>query len=144
MLMENKKRFFYNGILLTLVGIAMRTAALFFNAFVTRTVGAEGVGLYTVVMTVYNFAVTFATSGISLTVTRLVAEAEGEGRERDVVGVLTGAVLYALGFSLVATLVMFFGSGALATRVLDDIRADSVSPDLELLDSTRTEGVGCR
>ena len=74
--MENKKRFFYNGIMLTAVGIAMRTVALFFNAFVTQKIGAEGMGLYTIVMTVYGFAVTFATSGISLTVTRLVASAK--------------------------------------------------------------------
>ena len=65
--MENKKKFLYNGIMLTAVGIAMRTAAMFFNAFVTQKIGAEGMGLYTIVMTVYGFAVTFATSGISLT-----------------------------------------------------------------------------
>ena len=45
---ENTKRFFYNGILLTALGISMRTVSLFFNAFITRTIGAEGVGLYTV------------------------------------------------------------------------------------------------
>ncbi len=121
--MNNRKRFFYNGILLTAVGIAMRTVSLFFNAFITRTIGSEGVGLYTIVNTVYGFAVTFATSGISLTVTRLVAEADGEGREEDVPRVLSGAVLYALAFSLVATLVLYFAAGQVAERVLDDVRA---------------------
>lgn len=121
--MINKKRFFFNGILLTAVGIAMRTVALLFNAFITRTVGAEGVGLYTVVMTVYSFAVTFATSGISLTVTRLVASAKGEGKEDEVPKILAGAVLYALAFALIATFVLFFGSTLFADRVLGDIRA---------------------
>ena len=68
---SRKQKFFVNGIMLTAVGIAMRTAALFFNAFVSREVGAEGIGLYTIIMTVYGFAVTFATSGISLTVTSM-------------------------------------------------------------------------
>ncbi len=121
--MNNKKRFIYNGIMLTLVGIAMRTVALLFNAFISRTVGAEGVGLYTVVNTVYSFAVTFATSGISLTVTRLVAEARGEGREEDVSRVLLGAVIYTLIFSIVATLVLFFGADIIALYVLDEPRA---------------------
>lgn len=122
--MENRKRFFYNGIMLTAVGIAMRTVALLFNAFVTQKIGAEGMGLYTIVMTVYGFAVTFATSGISLTVTRLVASAKGEGREEDTRSILLGAILYALAFSLIATLVLFFGSSLIAVRILDDVRAE--------------------
>lgn len=121
--MDNKKRFFYNGILLTLVGIAIRTVSLLFNALITRTIGAEGVGLYTIVMTVYGFAVTFATSGISLTVTRLVAAAKGEGKEGDVSKILAGAVVYTLAFSTVATSVLFFGAKFFANTVLDDNRA---------------------
>ena len=120
-----KQRFFYNGILLTALGITMRTVALFFNAFVTRTVGAEGIGLYTLVNTVYGFAVTFATSGISLTVTRLVAAAKGEEKNDRVSQILTGAVIYALVFSAAATLVLYFGADIFARRALGDLRAKS-------------------
>ncbi len=119
---SNRQKFFYNGILLTAVGIAMRTVALFFNAFLTREVGAEGIGLYTLVMTVYSFAVTFATSGISLTVTRLVAAAMGEGERGEVSRVLSGAVLYALIFSTAATVALFFGAAGFAQYVLFDAR----------------------
>ncbi len=121
----NKKRFFYNGIMLTAVGLLMRTVGLLFNAFITRAVGAEGIGLYTVVMTVYGFAVTFATSGISLTVTRLVASAIGEGRDDEVNKILVGAVIYALGFGMTATAVLFFGASSFASFVLGDMRAAS-------------------
>ncbi|MBQ9071333.1 MAG: oligosaccharide flippase family protein [Clostridia bacterium] len=121
--MENKKRFLYNGILLTLVGISIRTVSLLFNALITRTIGAEGVGLYTIVMNVYGFAVTFATSGISLTVTRLVAAAKGEGKANDVSKILAGAVVYTLAFSIIATSVLFFGANFFAYTVLDDKRA---------------------
>lgn len=120
-----KQRFFYNGILLTALGITMRTVALFFNAFVTRTVGAEGIGLYTLVNTVYGFAVTFATSGISLTVTRLVASAKGEGKSEKVSGILTGAVIYALIFSISATCILYFGADIFAKFALGDPRAES-------------------
>ena len=94
--MSGRERFFRNGAMLAAVGLSIRTVAMLFGAFVSRSVGAEGMGLYTVIMTVYAFAVTFATSGISLTVTRLVAEAEGEGNGRRVGGVIRGAVLYSL------------------------------------------------
>ena len=120
--MTNRNRFFANGMLLTAVGITIRTVSLFFNAFITRIIGAEGLGLYTVVMTIYAFAVTFATSGISLTVTRLVAAAIGEKRERDVSKILTGSIIYALIFSIAATAVLFFGAEFFGIVVLGDER----------------------
>ena len=120
---SKKTRFFVNGILLTAVGITVRTVALLFNAFITRTVGAEGIGLYALVCTVYGFAVTFSTSGISLTVTRLVAAAIGNEEEERVSGILVGAVLYALAFSMLATTVLYFGAGVFAERILGDLRA---------------------
>ncbi len=121
--MSARRKFFFNGTLLTLVGLSIKTAALLFGAFVSRTVGAEGTGLYTLVMTVYSFAVTFATSGISLTVTRLVATAIGEGDRGEVSRIMRGAVLYSLVFSLIASSVLFFGAEFFGARVLSDERA---------------------
>ena len=106
--MSARRKFFFNGTLLTIVGLSIKTVALLFGAFVSRTVGAEGTGLYTLVMTVYSFAVTFATSGISLTVTRLVATAIGEDNRGELSRIMRGAVLYSLAFSLTATLALFF------------------------------------
>ena len=120
--MSEVKRFFKSGILLTLVGLAMRTASMLLGAFMSRTVGAEGVGIYTLVMTVYSFAVTLATSGISLTVTRLVASAVGEGRADRLGGILKGAFVYSLAFGLLATAGLFFGSGLIGGSVLSDPR----------------------
>ncbi len=117
---ENRKRFFYNGFVLTLVALAMRTISLFFGAYVTRTVGEVGMGLYTLIGTVYGFAVTLATSGVSLTVTRLVASSIGKGEERGVTRALGGAFLYALAFGTAATLGLFLLSDLLATALLSE------------------------
>lgn len=120
--MSDRIRFFKSGAMLTAVALAMRTAAMLFGAFVTRTVGAEGTGLYTVIMTVYSFALTFATSGISLTVTRLVASAIGEGRAERVRRVFRSALLYSLGFGLFATALLFFGANFIGKFILNDER----------------------
>ncbi len=120
--MTNRQRFFINGILLTAVGLAVRTVSLAFNSYVTKSIGAEGMGLFTLIGTVYAFAVTFATSGISLTVTRLISSAKGEGSEREEGKILRAAVLYALIFSLFATAVLFFGASYFGNTVLSDGR----------------------
>lgn len=115
---ENRRRFFYNGFVLTLVALAMRTVSLFFGAYVTRTVGEVGMGLYTLVGTVYGFAVTLATSGVSLTVTRRVAAALGRAERREASSALGGAFLYALIFGSAATAGLFCLSDILAVKLL--------------------------
>lgn len=120
--MSEKNRFFKSGIMLTLVALSMRTVSMLFSAYVTRAVGAEGIGLYTIVMTVYSFAVTLATSGVSLTVTRLVASAIGEGKRGDVSRILRGAVLYSTIFGALATLLLLLGADLIGNLILLDFR----------------------
>lgn len=121
--MTNRQRFFLNGLLLTAVAIAVRSVSLIFNSFITHNIGAEGMGLFTLIGTVYSFAVTFATSGISLTVTRLTSSAIGKGKAGEVVGVLRSATAYSLVFSIFASLTLFIGAPYFAGTVLSDLRA---------------------
>ena len=121
--MSRRRRFFINGILLTAVGLAIRSVSMTFNSYVTRFVGAEGIGLFTLIMNIYSFAITFATSGISLTVTRLTAEAVGEERMCDYRRIMKNSVIYSLIFSLSASLVMFFFANWFSVRFVGDERS---------------------
>ena len=130
--MTKRMRFFYNGAVMTAVGLAMRGIQLLFGAYIARAVGAEAVGLNSLIMTVYSFGLTLAGSGISLTVTRLVAEAVGCGREEEIGRILRGAIIYALIFGGVATVGLFTLSGVLGVRFISDIRAISALRILSL------------
>ena len=121
--MSKRVKFFYNGMLLTLVGFAMRAAGLFLGAYISGAIGAEGVGLSGLITTAYSFAVTFATSGVSLSVTRLVAAAIGEGDEGEGERVLRGAFAYAAFFGSLATVGLFTLSGVVGSLVLSDERS---------------------
>lgn len=123
--MTSKTQFIKSGAMLAAVALTMRATSLFFNSFITEKVGAEGMGLLSLTMSVYAFAVTFATSGIALAVTRLVAAALGRGEGARARQLLRGAVLYALVFGGVASLGLYFGSDLLALRALGDIRTRS-------------------
>ncbi len=121
--MTKKRLFFENGVLLTAVAVVSRTVGIFFNAFVTRTVGAAGMGLFTLIMTVYGFGVTFATAGIGLAITRLVAQAAGEKRESDIPRAVGACIRYAMLFSFFASFVLFLFAEPIAVRALSDPRA---------------------
>ena len=121
--MNRRKRFIYNGIMLTLVGLAIRSVSIAFNSYITKTVGAEGIGLFSLIMNIYGFAITFATSGISLTVTRLIADAIGDGREGECRKIMRNAACYSLIFSGAAFIVLYLFSDYFSIYVLGDVRS---------------------
>ena len=121
--MVGKRKFIYNGIVLTLLGFAIRGVALFLGAYVASLIGAEGVGLQGLIATVYSFAVTFATSGVSLSVTRLVAASIGAGEGSKYI--LKGAFIYAFCFGLVASAVLFIFADFIGMVILADMRVAS-------------------
>ncbi len=123
-------RYLKNALVLVGTSLLMRSVSLFFNAYVTRTVGAQGMGLYALVMSVYGFAVTFATAGINLAVTRLCAEAIGANDGTRVSRILRYSFLYALFFGGLGSLLLFFFASPIAHTLLGDGRA---LPSLRLL-----------
>ena len=69
-----KKRFIKKSLMMTTTLLITQIAAIFFNIYISSKIGAEGMGIYRLVITVYAFSATFATSGITLSVTRLVTD----------------------------------------------------------------------
>ena len=84
--MKNIRRFLLNALLLCGVSLLMRTVSVSFNVYVSNKAGAEAMGLYSLLSGVYGFALTLATSGIHITVVRMISDALGredhEGADR--------------------------------------------------------------
>ena len=58
--------------ILTVTALILRVIGMVFRVWLAGSIGAEGMGLYQVIFSVYILASTFATSGISTAVTRIV------------------------------------------------------------------------
>lgn len=127
---QRTRQFIKNGVVLALAAILMRTVSVAFGAYVSESVGAEGMGLYSLIMSVYTLGVTFATSGVQLATTRLVAEALGRREEGAAHAALRTALGYALLFGTAAALFLFLGAGFFGHRLLGDGRT---VPALRLL-----------
>lgn len=120
--MKNLRKFVLSALLLCGVSFLMKTVGVSFNVYVSNRAGAEAMGLYSLLSGVYGFALTFATSGISLATMRLVAEALGVGDTARVRKSLTCCLVYSLSFGGVATLLLFFLAKPIALYLLDDMR----------------------
>jgi len=116
---------FRNAILLAAASLLMRTAGVSFQVYVSNRAGAEAMGLYSLLFGVYGFALTLATSGIHLGVTRLVVDAVGKHRPDRVPTVLRRATLYALGFGILASFLLFSFADLIGSVWLRDVRTVS-------------------
>ncbi len=122
--MTAAKKYFTNALLMTAVALVMRLVSVAFNVFVSRRLGADGMGLLALVSSAYGFAVTFATSGISLAVTRMTAEcvlvaAPGDSPQK-LRRVMSATVKYCVFFGVTGGLFLFFGADFIGTRLLGD------------------------
>lgn len=121
-------KFIVNGIILTAVSLLIRGVSVVFNVYVTNKIGAEGIGLFTLITSVYGFALTVATSGINLTTTRLVSECIGRScynSSSEVRCIIRKCIGYSLIFSLSCAVLLYAFSDVIGIRILRDIRTVS-------------------
>jgi len=129
-LMRLLKRFLINGMIMSATSLLLRALGVGFNAFVSRRLGADGMGLFTLIMSVYGLSVTVAASGVNLAATRMCAEELGKKSLNGAVAALRRCLTYALICGCSACILLYLGSGYVASVWLGDIRCE---PSLRLL-----------
>lgn len=120
--MTRLKKYLANGTLMTLVALALRGLSVIFNAYVSRKIGAEALGLYTLLGSVYSFALTLALSGINLTTTRLVSDALGEDNPDKARISMKKCVAYSLFFGTLSSVLLLFLAEPISVGILKDSR----------------------
>ena len=141
--MKRLYRYLLNGALLSCASIVIRGASVSFNIYLTSKIGAEGMGLITLIGSVYGLFITLATSGISLAVTRLVSAGYTEDKfgKTDVKSytssgkTVKNGIAYALIFSICASVILFVSAKNIGVKILNDERT---VPSLMLLSLTLT------
>lgn len=112
------KRFLINGVFLTATAIITQTLGMVFRVYMSNSIGAEAIGLYQLILTVYFFAVTAVTSGIILLVTRLVTEAIALGNNCMIKNIVHKCMAVAILVSVIIGCVLYFGSDFWAENIL--------------------------
>lgn len=130
--MDRLKKFYVNGILMTVVTLIIRYVSVNFNIYISNKIGAVSMGIFTLVSSVYGFALTIATSGISLATTKLVSEAMGIGSQRKdyntkktVLSVMKKSLLFSLSISFATAFALFLCAPFIGKSVLGDERTVS-------------------
>jgi len=120
--MKRTKRFFLNGVILGCTTVFLRGVGVSFNVYITNKIGAEGIGLFGLIMSVYMLATTVASSGASLAATRLVTEELSLGCDRGIKKSMRVCLGYTLFFGMLSACLLFFFAEPLGTLWLGDER----------------------
>ena len=123
--MRGKPTMFYGALLLAGANLAMQGAAMLFRVYLSRTVGAAGLGLLQLILTVGGLALTVGVSGARVTAMYLCAEELGQRRIRGVGRVLQACTSYCLCAGSLAGLTLIVGADYIALRWIGDARAAS-------------------
>lgn len=120
--MKRVKQIFINLVTLSATALLLRTVGMAFQVYLSKKIGAEGIGLFQLIMSVYFLAVTIAVAGVRLAATRLVAEELGTGNGAGAQKALGVCLRYSLTLSIILTLLLFWSADFIGIRWLSDRR----------------------
>ena len=117
-----KRRFFINALIITANSILLSVLATVFRVYQTRIVGAEGMGLMQLLLSVYFIATNIAASGLNLAVTRLVSEARARDESISVTKILKRCVTLGVSLGILACVLLLIFAKPIGVLWLGDAR----------------------
>ena len=121
----------YNAAILSLTGFLVKAIGFFYRIFIANCIGTEGLGLYQLIVPIYSLLVLVLSAGISVAVSRFVAEETSSGRIRSgmkIASLAAGIVLLA---GIVVSLVLILNVDTMLLAFTKDLRA--VNPTLDVV-----------
>ena len=94
--MRKRLPIFYSALLLTGVNLLLRFVGTSFQVYLSSRIGAEGIGLLQLVLSVGSMAMVAGMAGIRTAAMYLAAEEIGRRKPQNVTWVLSGCVLYSI------------------------------------------------
>ena len=120
---KRKMRFAKNAAILTATSLILRAVGMFFRVYISSIVGAEGVGLYQLILSVYMLFAGFASSGIVVATTRMTTERLAVGDGAGARRVLRLCMGVSLAMGMISAIALVCLSGPISNGWISDPRA---------------------
>ena len=98
----------------TIFSTAEKALSFLYRIVLSRTIGAEGLGIYQICLTVFAVFLTAASSGVPVTVSRLMAKSTANNDVKGKHSAVTAGILCTLVITVPAALILFFGKNVFA------------------------------
>ena len=119
--MRKTKIFFINGVILTITALIMKSIGMIFNLYISNKIGSEAVGTFSLVMSVYMFAIILATSGLNLACTCIVSEQFSKGCFSDGIKAVKTCLFFSLLFGLTTSFIVLLFANIISENWLNSM-----------------------
>ena len=113
------RNFFKTVAIVTVFSISEKALGFLYRIFLSHTIGAEGIGLYQVALSVFGMVLTLVTAGTPITVSRLMTKYNAENRPDRARKVITAGIVYTLVLIVPIVLLLFAFCGSLGFLFAD-------------------------
>lgn len=120
--MRRKLPIFYSALLLTGVNLLLRLVGTSFQVYLSATLGAAGIGLLQLTLSVGNLAMVAGMAGIRTATMYLSAEELGKKRPQNITWVLSGCILYSILCSGSVAVLLYALAPQIANVWIGDLR----------------------
>ena len=118
---QKSKLFLINGAILTSTSLLMKFAALIFNICISNQIGSEAVGVFSLVMAVYLFFITVATSGLNIAVTVIVSEKFALNKNKQAIKAIRTCIFFSLLLGIAAGGLILLFSNFITSKCLHNM-----------------------
>lgn len=119
----NRQPFLHGALVLMMAGLVTRVMGFVYRIFLTRMIGAQGMGLFQIVFPILGLVLTFVTAGLPLAISKLVAEAVAQNDAQRIKRMIRISVWTVSTMTILFTVLMFLLRGVILTHWLSDPRA---------------------
>ena len=116
---------FYSALMLTGVNLLLRMVSTSFQVFLSGRIGAAGIGLLQLVLSVGSLTMTAGMAGIRTAAMYLTAEELGKKRPENVTWVISGCIKYSLLFSVSIGFILLIFAPWISAKLIGDPDATS-------------------
>lgn len=120
--MKLKNPLIKGAILLTAAGLITRIIGFFYRIFLSRTIGAEGMGLYQLIFPIYGVVFSLSVAPIQTSISRFVAAEKSSRREGGVITTIVAGILLSLSLTTLLAVLVYFNAEWLSCEFLKEPR----------------------
>ena len=106
----SKQNFIKGTFILTCTGLASRVIGFFYRIFLSHSIGAQGLGLYQLMVPLQNLVLALTTSGIQTALNRLIASQTALKHHREAKNIFCTGLLTAFSLSVGASWILYTSS----------------------------------
>ena len=118
----DKDNFLKNSFLLIVSNVTTGILGFIFNIYLSKVLGAEGMGLYNLVMPIYNLFICLMTAGIVASISKITAVYNQKGEHNNIVRTIRVVSMFNISWAFLIGIIVFFSAPLIGKYGVNDVR----------------------